>query len=106
MDTGLKFDFTFQGEIAGEHGVRLVSCQVNNNWYFNVKAVTKDQTKRTENDLPVHSFRDLLDHFHLAAITINYIRYKDSRMPTLRKVTVPYPLQREAFRLLAIQEPV
>ncbi len=65
------------------------------------KALTKAATKRTEENLPVHSFATLLQD--LATIVKNKIQ---SHLPganlTFEKITQPTPMQQKAFDLLGV----
>jgi hypothetical protein len=65
------------------------------------RASRKAQTKRTEEDLPVHSFQTLLRD--LATLTKNRMRSKHAD-PSARfdLVTVPTPTQQRAFDLLGV----
>ena len=63
-------------------------------------ALEKARTKRTVEDLPVHSFRTLLDD--LATLTINHVRF-GRILPAFRKLARPTPLQKRAFTLLGIK---
>jgi hypothetical protein len=62
------------------------------------RALKKAATKRTLDDLPVHSFETLLRD--LATICLNQIQPADPALPGFRLVTTPTPLQRQAFQLL------
>ncbi len=66
-----------------------------------VKAQSKRQKKRTEDDLPVHSFQTLLKD--LATIVKNRVQPKlpEARV-TFDKITCPTPLQQKAFDLLGV----
>jgi len=66
-------------------------------------AVRKAKTKRTEDDLPVHSFRTLLAD--LATVTRNTVEVKDKAGDPARfdKLTRPTPLQQRAFDLLGVR---
>ena len=65
------------------------------------KALAKAATKRTEENLPVHSFATLLQEN--ATIVKNKIQ---SHLPganlTFEKITQPTPLQQKAFNLLEV----
>ncbi len=61
-------------------------------------ALKKAATKRTPDDLPVHSFQSLLRD--LATICLNQIQPADPALPGFRLLTTPTPLQRRAFQLL------
>ncbi len=66
-----------------------------------VKAQSKRQKKRTEDDLPVHSFQTLLKD--LATIVKNRVQPKlPGARVTFDKITCPTPLQQKAFVLLGI----
>jgi hypothetical protein len=62
------------------------------------RALRKAATKRTLDDLPVHSFETLLRD--LATICLNQIQPADPALPGFRVVTTPTPPQRQAFQLL------
>jgi hypothetical protein len=62
------------------------------------RALNKAATKRTPDDLPVHSFQTLLRD--LASICLNQIQPTDPALPGFRLLTTPTPLQRRAFELL------
>ena len=62
-------------------------------------ATRKANTKRTDDDLPVHSFRSLLAD--LATLTRNTVRF--GRAATFPVLATPTPLQRQALDRLAIQ---
>jgi hypothetical protein len=64
------------------------------------KALAKAAAKRTDDDLPVHSFGTLLGD--LATICLNTIAPADPALPGFRLVTTPTPLQRRAFDLLGV----
>ncbi len=64
------------------------------------KARAKAAAKRTDDELPVHSFASLLGD--LATICLNTIAPADSAVPGFRLVTTPTPLQRRAFDLLGV----
>ena len=64
------------------------------------KALAKAAAKRTDDDLPVHSFASLLGD--LATICLNTIAPADPSVPGFRLVTTPTPLQRRAFDLLGV----
>jgi Transposase DDE domain len=63
------------------------------------RALRKAATKRTLDDLPVHSFETLLRD--LATICLNQIQPADPALPGFRVVTTPTPSQRQAFQLLS-----
>jgi hypothetical protein len=60
--------------------------------------LAKAATKRTETNLPVHSFDNLLAD--LAIICLNQIQPADPALPGFRLVTTP--LQRQALELLGV----
>lgn len=62
------------------------------------RALKKAATKRTLEDLPVHSFETLLRD--LATICLNQIQPADPALPGFQLVTTPTPPQRQAFQLL------
>jgi Transposase DDE domain len=62
-------------------------------------AKRKAKTKRTDDGLPVHSFRSLLAD--LATLTRNTVRF--GREHTMQLLATPTPLQQRALRLLDIQ---
>jgi hypothetical protein len=64
------------------------------------KALAKAAAKRTNDELPVHSFGSLLAD--LATICLNTIAPADPSVPGFRLVTTPTPLQRHAFDLLGV----
>ena len=64
------------------------------------KALAKATAKRTEGNLPVHSFDSLLAD--LATICLNQIQPADPALPAFRLVTTPTPLQRHALDLLGV----
>ncbi len=64
------------------------------------KALAKAATKRTPDNLPVHSFDSLLAD--LATICLNQIQPTDPALPGFRLVTTPTPVQRRALDLLAV----
>jgi hypothetical protein len=64
------------------------------------KARAKAAAKRTDDDLPVHSFGSLLTD--LATICLNTIAPADPALPGFRLVTTPTPLQRRALDLLGV----
>ena len=64
------------------------------------KALAKAATKRTGDDLPVHSFASLLTD--LATICLNTITPADPALPGFRLVTTPTAVQRHAFDLLGV----
>jgi hypothetical protein len=64
------------------------------------QALAKAAAKRTEDNLPVHSFNSLLAD--LATICLNQIRPADPALPGFQLITTPTPLQRRALDLLAV----
>jgi hypothetical protein len=64
------------------------------------RAREKDKTKRTEDGLPVHSFRTLLED--LATLAKNEVSPDGNRAHTFRILTQPTDLQRKALDLLAV----
>jgi hypothetical protein len=64
------------------------------------KAQAKAAAKRTDDELPVHSFASLLGD--LATICLNTIAPADPAVPGFRLITTPTPLQRRAFDLLGV----
>jgi hypothetical protein len=64
------------------------------------KARAKAAAKRTDDDLPVHSFSTLLTD--LATICLNTIAPADPALPGFRLVTTPTAIQRQAFDLLGV----
>jgi hypothetical protein len=64
------------------------------------KALAKTAAKRTDDDLPVHSFGSLLTD--LATICLNTIAPADPALPGFRVVTTPTAVQRQAFDLLGV----
>jgi len=65
------------------------------------RAVRKAATKRTEEDLPAHSFQTLLQD--LATVVKNRMRPTIPDAPTFDKVTELTPVQLRAFQLLGIR---
>jgi len=63
-------------------------------------AKAKDLTKRTTDDQPVQSFRDLLSD--LATVVKDRIKPTADNAPEFDKVTTPTPLQQRAFDLLNV----
>ena len=61
------------------------------------QAIHKARTKRTDDDMPVHSFRTLLED--LRTISLNKIQMGDR---SFERVTSPTPLQQKAFDLLKV----
>ena len=64
------------------------------------QALAKAAAKRTQDELPVHSFGSLLAD--LATICLNTIAPADPALPGFPLVTTPTPLQREALDLLGV----
>ncbi len=64
------------------------------------KALAKAAAKRTDDDLPVHSFGSLLTD--LATICLNTIAPADPALSGFRVVTTPTAVQRQAFDLLGV----
>ena len=64
------------------------------------RARAKATAKRTEGNLPVHSFTSLLTD--LATICLNQIQPADPALPAFQLVTTPTPLQRQALDLLGV----
>ena len=64
------------------------------------RALAKAAAKRTDDELPVHSFASLLAD--LATICLNTIAPADPALPGFRLVTTPTPLQRRALDLLSV----
>jgi hypothetical protein len=64
------------------------------------KALAKAAAKRTDDDLPVHSFGSLLAD--LATICLNTIQPADPALPGFQLVTTPTPVQRRALELLGV----
>lgn len=60
----------------------------------------KVTTKRTADQLPVHSFKSLLAD--LATVAANRIQPADAGLPAFAMITTPTPLQRRAFELLGV----
>ena len=65
------------------------------------KAQRKAQTKRTEDDLPVHSFQTLVND--LATITKNRHAPRQPNLPAFDKITLPTALQQRALDLLGVR---
>jgi hypothetical protein len=63
-------------------------------------ALKKTSTKRTEDNMPVHSFATLLKD--LATIAANRVQPIDGDLPAFTVVTTPTPIQRRAFELLGV----
>jgi len=64
------------------------------------RAKAKALTKRTDEGVPVHSFRTLLAD--LATLTKNRVQPKAPGVPAFEMLTMPTPLQRRAFALLGV----
>ena len=64
------------------------------------QALAKAATKRTPDNLPVHSFDSLLKD--LATICLNQIQPADPGLPPFRLITTPTLIQRRALELLGI----
>ena len=64
-------------------------------------AQRKARTKRTDDDLPVHSFQTLLAD--LATIAKNRIQPTVPGVPAFDKITLPTPLQARALELLGVR---
>lgn len=64
-------------------------------------AIQKARTKRTEDDLPVHSFRTLLTD--LATITIGVHQPKRPNLPAFEKISIPTAVQQRALDLLGVR---
>jgi hypothetical protein len=64
-------------------------------------ASRKARTKRTEDDLPVHSFHTLLDD--LATIVKDRVQPRLPGAPPFDKVSIPTPLQSRALDLLGVR---
>jgi transposase len=64
-------------------------------------AETKTQRKRTNDNLPVHSFQTLLKD--LATICKQRIKARLAGAPDFDKITIPTPVQRRAFQLLQVK---
>jgi hypothetical protein len=71
------------------------------------QAKTKDATKHTPNELPLHRYKDLLHH--LSTLDRQIIKFNGQR---IEKITTPTPVQRRVFELLGapipttLQQPV
>jgi hypothetical protein len=63
-------------------------------------AQAKALSKRTSDDLPVHSFQTLLHD--LATIVSNHVQPKDASTPAFDIITLPTPIQRRALNLLQV----
>ena len=64
-------------------------------------AETKAQRKRTNDNLPVHSFQTLLKD--LATLCKQRIKPRLAGAPDFDKITIPTPVQRRAFQLLQVK---
>lgn len=64
------------------------------------RADRKAQTKRTNDDRPVHSFRTLLED--LATLSKNRVRFLGSYTTTTEMLTTPTPHQQHVFELLNV----
>jgi len=64
------------------------------------RAEVKAATKRTDDGLPVHSFRTLVAD--LATLTKNRVQPKAPGSPTFELLAIPTPLQQRAFALLGV----
>ncbi len=64
------------------------------------RAEVKAATKRTDDGLPVHSFRTLVAD--LATLTKNRVQPKTPGSPTFELLAIPTPLQQRAFELLGV----
>lgn len=64
-------------------------------------AERKAGTKRSDDGLPIHSFRTLLSD--LATLTINQIQPGNASLSPFNKLTNPTPLQKKAFSLLGLR---
>lgn len=65
------------------------------------QATTKDATKHTPDGLPLHRYKDLLQH--LSTLDRQVINFGGQR---IEKLTTPTPVQRRAFDLLGTPVPV
>ena len=65
-----------------------------------VRAQAKDKTKRTQEGLPVHSFRTLLAD--LATLSKNRVQTKGATPCEFYMLTQPTDLQRHVFELLGV----
>ena len=63
-------------------------------------AQQKAHSRRTQDDLPVHSFQTLLHD--LATIVSNCVQPKDAAIPTFDIITTPTALQQRALDLLRV----
>jgi hypothetical protein len=64
------------------------------------RTLHKAARKRTEQDLPVHSFSSMLEK--LGTICANRIRPTDAHASIFTMITTPTPVQRRAFELLEV----
>jgi transposase len=65
------------------------------------QATTKDATKHTPNGLPLHRYKDLLQH--LSTLDRQIINFGGQR---IEKITTPTPVQRRVFELLGASVPM
>ncbi|MGH3780927.1 MAG: IS1634 family transposase [Pseudonocardiaceae bacterium] len=65
------------------------------------QAKTKDATKHTPEGLPLHRYKDLLQH--LSTLDRQVINFRAQR---IEKITTPTPVQRRVFELLGTSIPV
>ncbi len=65
-----------------------------------ISAQAKAHSKRTQEDLPVHSFQTLLSD--LATIVSNRVQPKDACAPAFDLITIPTALQQRALDLLQV----
>jgi transposase len=63
-------------------------------------AETKANSRRTQDDFPVHSFQTLLSD--LATIVANRVQPKDATIPAFDMITTPTELQQRALQLLRV----
>lgn len=63
-------------------------------------AKSKARSKRTKEDLPVHSFQTLIAD--LGTITLNTVRYRLESAPPVERITIPTRLQQRALDLLQV----
>jgi transposase len=64
-------------------------------------AKAKDQSKRTEDGMPVHSFQTLFAD--LATIVKNTVQPAVPGAPSFEKITIPTPIQKHVFKLLGVR---
>jgi transposase len=64
-------------------------------------AKTKAQRKRTKEGLPVHSFQTLIKD--LATIVKDRVKPRLPGAPAFDKITIPTPVQQQAFQLLSVK---